>query len=238
VSSRHPPKPPARGTRGAVACGHPLGSAAALEVFMAGGNAVDAAVAAGAALGVVLPEACGLGGDALALVRPGDGGPVVAFNGWGAAPRAVPERIPHDGGGTVPPPGVVRAWADMLAEAGTRELGAVLAPAIRLAEDGVPPGAPLLARATRSAAASSAPPGASGSWTRPCDRARAGASPSWRGRCGPSRAAGPTPSTPGTSPRRSPARRRPTAAASLPRISRATARSCGRRSPGATAPSA
>jgi gamma-glutamyltranspeptidase/glutathione hydrolase len=145
VSSRHPPKPPARGTRGAVACGHPLGSAAALEVFMAGGNAVDAAVAAGAALGVVLPEACGLGGDALALVRPGDGGPVVAYNGWGAAPRAVPERIPHDGGGTVPPPGVVRAWADMLAEAGTRELGAVLAPAIRLAEDGVPPGAPLLA---------------------------------------------------------------------------------------------
>ncbi len=144
MSGAPPPKPPVRGTRGAVACGHPLGSAAALETFLAGGNAVDAAVAAGAALGVVLPEACGIGGDALALVRPGDGGPVVAYNGWGAAPRDVPERIPADGGGTVPPPGGVRAWADMLAAAGTRELGGVLAPASRLSEEGLPPGAPLL----------------------------------------------------------------------------------------------
>jgi len=128
-----------------VACGHPLGSAAALEVFLQGGNAVDAAVAAGAVLAVALPEACGIGGDALALVRPGGGGPTVAYNGWGVAPRDVSERIPADGGGTVPPPGAVRAWADMLAAAGTRELGAVLAPAIRLATDGVPVGAPLLA---------------------------------------------------------------------------------------------
>ncbi len=145
MSPGPPPKPPARGTRGAVACGHPLGSAAALETFLQGGNAVDAAVAAGAALGVVLPDACGIGGDALALIRPAGGAAAVAYNGWGVAPHGVPERIPADGGGTVPAPGAIRAWADMLAASGTRELGAVLAPAIRLAEDGIPLGAPLLA---------------------------------------------------------------------------------------------
>jgi gamma-glutamyltranspeptidase/glutathione hydrolase len=128
-----------------VACGHPLGSAAALEVFLQGGNAVDAAVAAAAVLAVVLPDACGIGGDTLALVRPGGGGPSVAYNGWGAAPQAVPARIPLDGGGTVSPPGAVRAWGDMLAGSGTRELGALLERAIRMAEDGVAVGAPLLA---------------------------------------------------------------------------------------------
>ena len=65
------PRPLVRGSRGVVACGHPLAAGAAVGVFAEGGNAVDAALAAAAVLSVVLPDACGLGGDSLALVRQG-----------------------------------------------------------------------------------------------------------------------------------------------------------------------
>ena len=55
------PRPLARGRHVAVACGHPLATQAALRVAHAGGNAIDAAVAAAAALFVLLPDACGVG---------------------------------------------------------------------------------------------------------------------------------------------------------------------------------
>jgi gamma-glutamyltranspeptidase/glutathione hydrolase len=74
------PRPLLRGGRGALACGHPLAASAGAAMLCAGGSAADAAVAAGAVLCVVLPDACGLGGDALALVRSADGGET-AFNG-------------------------------------------------------------------------------------------------------------------------------------------------------------
>lgn len=138
------PKPPVLGARGVVACGHPLASGAALEAFRAGGNAVDAAMAAAAALWVVLPDACGIGGDALLLVRPGDGSETVAFNGAGAAPSAFKPPLAADGGATVAVPGAVAACADVLARFGRLELAQVLAPAIALAEDGFPVGERLL----------------------------------------------------------------------------------------------
>ena len=61
-----------------------LGTAAALETFSRGGSAVDAAIAADAALGVVQPMRTGLGGDAFALVE--HHGDVYGYNGWGALP--------------------------------------------------------------------------------------------------------------------------------------------------------
>jgi len=128
-----------------VACGHPLGSAAALEAFAAGGTAMDAAVAAAAALWVVIPNACGVGGDALFLVDRGGGEDVVAFNGFGVAPAGIGDAVPADGGGTVSVPGAVAAVADGVARFGRLELGAVLAPAVRLAADGFPVGELLLA---------------------------------------------------------------------------------------------
>ena len=73
------------GARGAVSAGHPLGAAAAQQAFAAGGNAVDAAIAAQAALCVVIPASCGLGGDALALVRQPDNS-TIAINGTGLSP--------------------------------------------------------------------------------------------------------------------------------------------------------
>src|SRR3954447_20772386 len=67
------PRPLLRGCRGGVVAGTPLAVTAGDDVLRAGGNAVDAAVAAAAALAVVAPDQCGLGGDALLLVRAPDG---------------------------------------------------------------------------------------------------------------------------------------------------------------------
>lgn len=137
-------RPTLRGSRGVVACGHPLGAGAALDVLAAGGGAADAAVAAAAALSVVLPDACGLGGDVMALVRRPDGG-MRAYNGSGAAPAAVRVPIPSDGGGTVAVPGAVAGWCDLHREHGRLEPVRVLAPAIALAEHGFPVGERLAA---------------------------------------------------------------------------------------------
>jgi len=132
-----------RGARGVCACGHPLGAAAAVEAFAAGGSAVDAAVAAAAALAVVLPDACGLGGEAMLLVAP-EGAPAVALNGVGRSPAAFTPPVPPDGGGTVAVPAAVIAWLDAHARFGRLELERVLAPAVRLARDGVPASADTL----------------------------------------------------------------------------------------------
>lgn len=131
------PRPLLRGVRGAVSCGHPLAAAAGTRALAAGGTAVDAAVAAGMALSVLLPDACGLGGDALALLRTTDGRQV-AFNGSGESPAAMTGPIPGDGGATVTAPGAVAALADLHARGGRLAWDAVLAPAVELAATGMP----------------------------------------------------------------------------------------------------
>lgn len=136
------------GPGGAVSAGHPLAVAAGQEMLRAGGTAVDAAVAAQAVLGVVLPHACGLGGDAMFLVAEGDGS-AVAVNGAGSASAASqPGPIPMDGGGRVTVPGAVAAWATVLERWGALDPKAVLEPAARLAEARLPVG-PSVARAAR-----------------------------------------------------------------------------------------
>ena len=75
-----------QGTRGVIAAGHPLASLAGLGIMQRGGNAVDAAVAAGFVLAVVKHEACGLGGDMFSLVYMKDEGKVRALNASGPAP--------------------------------------------------------------------------------------------------------------------------------------------------------
>jgi gamma-glutamyltranspeptidase/glutathione hydrolase len=132
-----------RGTQGAVACGHPLAAGAGIEILGAGGGAADAAIAAAAVLAVVLPDACGLGGDAMILVRRA-GGDTLALNGSGAAPAGLQLPVPPDGGGTVAVPGAVAAWTDLHARFGRLDLGRVLAPAVRTARDGFAVGGALL----------------------------------------------------------------------------------------------
>jgi gamma-glutamyltranspeptidase/glutathione hydrolase len=139
----------ARGSVGAAATGHPLATAAALACLRDGGNAVDAAVTAQAVLTVVLPQACGLGGDALALVGTVDG-VVTAYNGSGPSPAGYdPARFAINGGASATVPGTLRCWADLVQRQGRRGLDAALAPATLLADEGFAADQPLVDAAAK-----------------------------------------------------------------------------------------
>ncbi|MDI6726377.1 MAG: gamma-glutamyltransferase family protein [Smithellaceae bacterium] len=135
------------GRRGMVAASQPLAVAAGLEVLALGGNAADAAVAVAAALNVTEPTSTGIGGDCFALYFDADTGQVTALNGSGRAPGALNlARLQREGFSSLPAyhpytitvPGACAGWCDLLARHGRLPLGRVLAPAIRLAEEGVP----------------------------------------------------------------------------------------------------
>ena len=142
----------ASGRRGAVVAPHHLATQAGLEMLRAGGHAVDAAIAANAVLGVVMPSACGLGGDAFWLIWDAAGGPggmgqQLALNGSGRSPSgadaATLRREGHDtmpvrGPRSVTIPGAVRSWGDAHRRFGRLPVSAVLAPAIELADRGFP----------------------------------------------------------------------------------------------------
>src|SRR5436190_24328636 len=97
------PMPLVRGARGAVVAPHHLASAAGLSVLRAGGHAVDAAIATNAVLGVVMPNACGIGGDAFWLIWEAAAREEHALNGSGRAPSGVdPDRLRARGLKTIP----------------------------------------------------------------------------------------------------------------------------------------
>src|SRR5215470_9647019 len=121
------PVPIARGRHGAVVAPHHLATAAGLAVLRAGGHAVDAAIATNAVLGVVMPNACGVGGDAFWLVWDAAARTQVALNGSGRAPAgASAEALRSRGHRTIPTrgalavtiPGAVRSWGDAHARYG------------------------------------------------------------------------------------------------------------------------
>ena len=121
------------GPRGAVAAAHPLAVAAATTILAKGGSAVDAAVAAQAAVCVTMPQSAGLGGDMLCLVHEPGKSPI-AVNGTGRTAAA--ETADLSGGGSVTVPGLVDAWMEAHRRWGRLPLREVLGDAIRLAEDG------------------------------------------------------------------------------------------------------
>ena len=137
-----------------VVTSHELATQSGLEILAKGGNAVDAAIAANATLGVVAPETCGIGGDLFALVhRPGDAQPIT-LNASGAAGSNV--RSDHLTGPTIPIadpasvtiPGCVRGWESLSSDLGLLSLSQVLAPAIDLARHGFPASAEMSAALT------------------------------------------------------------------------------------------
>lgn len=128
-------RPVLAGRTGAVAAADPFAVAAAQEILTMGGSAVDAMVAAQAVLAVVAPDACGLGGDMLCLIREPDG-KVLALNGTGAAPKKL-ARVTSDGGASVTVPGMVDAWHVALERYGRLSFNRVLEPAIRIARLGM-----------------------------------------------------------------------------------------------------
>jgi gamma-glutamyltranspeptidase/glutathione hydrolase len=137
----------ARGRRGAVVAPHHLATEAGLAVLRAGGTAVDAAIATNAVLGVVMPSACGIGGDAFWLIWDEGGATEHALNGSGRSPastdaEAIRRRglmtIPSRGPLAITVPGAVRSWGDAHARFGRLSRVEVLGPAIELARDGFP----------------------------------------------------------------------------------------------------
>ena len=134
-------RPVIMGRRGAVASNHPLATQAGLLTLQAGGDAVDAAVAIGATLGVVEPFMSGLGGDGFYHVYRKGTGEAVVFNGTGAAPRAAtPDRyssgIPMSGPLAFNTPGTVGGWGAMHARFGRRSWPSLFESAISYAREG------------------------------------------------------------------------------------------------------
>ncbi|MDP1714127.1 MAG: gamma-glutamyltransferase [Anaerolineales bacterium] len=140
---------PVYGRRGIVATSQPLATAAGLEVLSKGGNAADAAVAAAAALNVTEPTSTGIGGDMFALYFDAQTKKVTALNGSGRAPAALTfdrlkkegllaESLPPFHAHTVTVPGACAGWCDLIERHGSLSMSEILAPAIRLADEGFP----------------------------------------------------------------------------------------------------
>ncbi|MBE3575700.1 MAG: gamma-glutamyltransferase family protein [Firmicutes bacterium] len=136
---------PVLGLRGAVATSQPLAALAGIRMLLAGGNAVDAAIATAAALTVVEPTSNGLGSDAFALVW--DGHKLHGLNGSGRTPQALtPEvfarrglhQVPSEGWLPITVPGAISAWVELAHRFGSMPLTEVLRPAIEYAEQGSP----------------------------------------------------------------------------------------------------
>jgi gamma-glutamyltranspeptidase/glutathione hydrolase len=139
---------PVLSKRGMVATSQPLAVAAGLEILSQGGNAADAAVATAAVLNVTEPTSTGIGGDCFALYYEATTGQVSALNASGRAPAALTlERLQGEGfADELPPfhpytitiPGACAGWCDLVDHHGRLAMPQVLAPAIRLAEQGFP----------------------------------------------------------------------------------------------------
>jgi gamma-glutamyltranspeptidase/glutathione hydrolase len=127
-------RPVLRGRFGAVSAAHPLAVAAGQEMLTGGGSAADAAIAAQAVLCVIMPDACGLGGDMLALVH-APGAALQAINGTGRAPLRL-RQVADDGPNSITVPGIVDAWCTLSRQYGTVSLARALEPAVRLARAG------------------------------------------------------------------------------------------------------
>ncbi|MCO5090726.1 gamma-glutamyltransferase family protein [Bosea sp. (in: a-proteobacteria)] len=139
-----PGRPVAVGERGMAATSHPASTLAAVDILRAGGNAIDAAIAAVAVQAVVDPHMTGIGGDCFAIYAPA-GGRMVALNGSGrAAARAELgwflgqglSAIAPDSPHAVTVPGAIDAWCRLNADHGSKGLDEIFAAAIRAAEEG------------------------------------------------------------------------------------------------------
>ena len=132
---------------GIVAAESPLAAQAGAAILAHGGNAVDAAVAANAAMGVVAPMMNGMGGDLFAIVYDAKTGKLYGLNASGWAPAGLTieflksrgiAAMPGHGIQTVTVPGVVDGWSKLLEKFGRKKFPEVLAAAIHYANDGYP----------------------------------------------------------------------------------------------------
>jgi len=130
-----------------AATSHPLATQIALDILKAGGSAVDAAIAANAALGLMEPTGCGIGGDLFAIVWDAEKEELSGLNASGRAPALMTidyfranniESIPRFGPLPVSVPGAVDGWFELHERYGKLPMSELLAPSIRYARDGFP----------------------------------------------------------------------------------------------------
>lgn len=130
-----------------AATSQPLATQIALDILRNGGNAVDAAIAANAALGLMEPTGCGIGGDLYAIVWDAEEKQLVGLNASGRAPALMTldyfeergiSKIPPRGPLPVSVPGAVDGWFELHGRFGQLPMSDILAPAIRYAKDGFP----------------------------------------------------------------------------------------------------
>lgn len=142
---------PALAKNGMAATSQPLATDAALDILKAGGNAIDAAIAANACLGLMEPTGCGIGGDLFAIVWDAKEGKLHGYNGSGRSPKSLTleklkeelsdrglDEIPAHGTLPISVPGCVDGWISLHEKFGKLPLEKVLKPAIRHAREGFP----------------------------------------------------------------------------------------------------
>jgi len=132
---------------GMVATSHPLATQTAISILKNGGNAVDAAIAANAVLGLVEPTGCGIGGDLFAIVWNANEKKLYGLNSSGPAPSGISidklkevgiNKIPPYGALPVTVPGAVAGWSALHKKFGTLDFELLFTDAINYAENGFP----------------------------------------------------------------------------------------------------
>lgn len=134
---------------GMAATAQPLATQVAIDILKAGGSAIDAAIAANAALGLMEPVGCGIGGDLYAIVWDPKTGKLYGYNGSGRSPAGrsledlrkklgARKEMPSHGSLTVTVPGTVDGWFALHQRFGKLPMAKVLDPAIRYADEGFP----------------------------------------------------------------------------------------------------
>ncbi|MEM6525450.1 MAG: gamma-glutamyltransferase [Bacteroidota bacterium] len=135
------------GQNGMVATSHPLATQIGLDILKSGGNAIDAAIGANAALGLMEPTGCGIGGDLFAIVWDGKTKKLYGLNASGRSPQKLTleyfenqkmQKIPSHGSLPVSVPGAVDGWFELHNKFGSKPMTEILAPAIDYAEKGFP----------------------------------------------------------------------------------------------------
>jgi gamma-glutamyltranspeptidase/glutathione hydrolase len=132
---------------GMVATSHPLATQIGLDVLKKGGNAIDAAIAANAGLGLMEPTGSGIGGDLFAIVWDAKTKKLYGLNASGRSPKNLTlayfeekkmSKIPSYGPLPVSVPGAVDGWFELHKKFGSMKMDEILAPAISYAESGFP----------------------------------------------------------------------------------------------------
>ena len=132
---------------GMAATSQPLATQVCLDVLKSGGNAIDAAIAGNAVLGLVEPTGNGIGGDLFAIIWHAESGKLYGLNASGRSPKSLSleyfkdngyAQIPSYGALPVSVPGCVDGWFELNKKFGSMSMDQILQPAVSYARDGFP----------------------------------------------------------------------------------------------------